>query len=133
PWGCVFELGKVVGSWEKWWVRWRKAGKWSSGVKTVGGKKGQKCYSTPFKTGGMMRPSSRPSATTIPVAAATISIVIKWTIRTRWRLIWQPRTLLGLLWLQRIGVRPLGFQLLSCQQHRNQTLEEAEPIGAISP
>nr|GFA59689.1 hypothetical protein [Tanacetum cinerariifolium] len=51
PWGCVFELGKVVESWEKWWVRWRKDGKWSSGVKTVGGKNGQKCYSTSFKRG----------------------------------------------------------------------------------
>nr|GFD43563.1 hypothetical protein [Tanacetum cinerariifolium] len=32
-----------------------------------------------------------------------------------------------------IGGRPLGSQLLSCQQHRNQTLEGAEPTGAISP
>nr|GEX42984.1 protein SABRE [Tanacetum cinerariifolium] len=52
PWGCVFELGKVVESWEKWWVRWRKAGKWSSGVKTVDGKNGYWCYSAPFKMGG---------------------------------------------------------------------------------
>nr|GEV32706.1 RNA-directed DNA polymerase, eukaryota [Tanacetum cinerariifolium] len=29
--------------------------------------------------------------------------------------------------------RPLGSQLLSCQEHRNQTLEGAEPTGAISP
>nr|GFB01132.1 hypothetical protein [Tanacetum cinerariifolium] len=35
PWGYAFELGKVVESWEKWRVMWRKAGKWSSGVKTI--------------------------------------------------------------------------------------------------
>nr|GFA95630.1 hypothetical protein [Tanacetum cinerariifolium] len=29
--GCAFELGKVVESWERWRVMWRKAGKWSSG------------------------------------------------------------------------------------------------------
>nr|GFB25202.1 hypothetical protein [Tanacetum cinerariifolium] len=40
PWGYTFELGKVLESWEKWRVRWRKSGKWSSGVKTVGGKFG---------------------------------------------------------------------------------------------
>nr|GEZ11992.1 putative reverse transcriptase domain-containing protein [Tanacetum cinerariifolium] len=34
---------------------------------------------------------------------------------------------------KRIGGRPLGSQLLSCQQHQNQTLGGAEPIGAISP
>nr|GFB20452.1 hypothetical protein [Tanacetum cinerariifolium] len=32
-----------------------------------------------------------------------------------------------------IGGRPLGSQLLSCQEHRNQTLGGAEPTGAISP
>nr|GFA13925.1 reverse transcriptase domain-containing protein [Tanacetum cinerariifolium] len=31
------------------------------------------------------------------------------------------------------GGRPLGSQLLSCQEHRNQTLGGAEPTGAISP
>nr|GEX99990.1 hypothetical protein [Tanacetum cinerariifolium] len=40
PWGCAFELGKVVESWEKWRVMWRKAGKWSSGGKNAGGKRG---------------------------------------------------------------------------------------------
>nr|GEW28375.1 hypothetical protein [Tanacetum cinerariifolium] len=29
--GCAFELGKVVESWEKWRVMWRKAGKWGRG------------------------------------------------------------------------------------------------------
>nr|GEZ99352.1 hypothetical protein [Tanacetum cinerariifolium] len=40
PWGCAFELGKVVESWEKWRVMWRKPGKWSSGGKNAGGKRG---------------------------------------------------------------------------------------------
>nr|GFA37643.1 hypothetical protein [Tanacetum cinerariifolium] len=39
PWGCAFELGKVVESWEKWRVMWRKAGKCSSGGKNAGGKR----------------------------------------------------------------------------------------------
>nr|GFA04285.1 hypothetical protein [Tanacetum cinerariifolium] len=38
--GCAFELGNVVGSWEKWRVMWRKAGKWSSGGECAGGKSG---------------------------------------------------------------------------------------------
>nr|GFC68313.1 hypothetical protein [Tanacetum cinerariifolium] len=36
--GCTFELGKVVESWEKWRLRWRKSGKWSSGGKMLAGK-----------------------------------------------------------------------------------------------
>nr|GFB61714.1 hypothetical protein [Tanacetum cinerariifolium] len=51
PWGCAFELGKVVESWEKWKVMWRKAEKWSSGGKIAGGKRGYWMNSASYLNG----------------------------------------------------------------------------------